>query len=74
MGAPEGRKGTLTVCFCDGKAFLEVSPNYLLCIGDEAFVRGLDIHELWDLVTATMLAVKYGTQQPTLLPMSKHIH
>lgn len=67
-------KKNLTICFCDGKAFLEVADNYLLCIGDEAFVRELDVHELWDLVTATMLAVKYGTSQPTLLPTSKHIH
>ena len=65
----------MTVYFAKGKAFLEVAENYLLCIGDEVFIRSLDHHQLWVLAQAHMLAVKYGDMQmPVVLPTSKLIH
>lgn len=68
-------KDSLTVYFSDGKAFLEVADNYLMCIGDERFIRQLDPDELWNLVHAVMLEIKFGTRQmPSSLPVSKYVH
>jgi len=65
----------MSIYFADGKAFLEVAENYLLYIGDKKFIRDLDPDELWALVHATVLAIKYGEKQmPCVLPTSKLVH
>ena len=55
----------------DGKAFLEVSNDYLLCIGDESFVRCLSKIELYNLCESIMLELKQGIRN---LDQAERIH
>ena len=65
----------MTIYFAGGKAYIEVAENYLLCVGDETFIKGLDPDELWTLVHVTLLAIKYGEKDmPVVLPTAKGIH
>ena len=64
-----------TIYFAHKKAFLEVAENYLMCIGDEQFIRSLDHEELWRLVQAFLLEIKFGSRMmPQALPTSKYVH
>lgn len=51
------------ICFFDGKAFLEISEDHYLHLGDEAFIKSLDKVEIRSLVLSTMLEVKNGTRR-----------
>ena len=55
-------KEQMNVCFFGGKAFLEVSENYLFYIGDAVFISSLSEAELRDLTESTMLEIKFGTK------------
>jgi len=70
--------GTVTIHLIAGHAFVEIAPSYLLWVGAEAEVRGLDDADRLALVSQAMgrLAAR-GLIIPTghlAIPLSQTVH